>query len=135
MIQLPKSVALIATDFGSLTRGATARRSRIPRQSEKGYAGLRDLGILGQEQQDIEHRQGKLAGGLKLKDEGGRRMTRNGDGVRVVDGPFAEAKEVVGGFFLIEAADYDEAVEISRSCPHLVYGQSIELREVDPIHD
>ncbi len=79
--------------------------------------------------------QGKLAGGLKLKDEGGRRMTRNGDGVRVVDGPFAEAKEVVGGFFLIEAADYDEAVEISRSCPHLVYDQCIELREVDPIHD
>lgn len=79
--------------------------------------------------------QGKLAGGLKLKDEGGRLLKRNGGGVQVVDGPFAEAKEVVGGYFLIEAADYDEAVEISKSCPHLVYSQKIELREVDPIHD
>ena len=79
--------------------------------------------------------EGRLAGGLKLKDEGGRRLTRNGDGVRVVDGPWAEAKEVVGGYFLIEAADYDEAVEISKGCPHLVYSQAIELRQVDPIHD
>ena len=79
--------------------------------------------------------EGKLAGGLKLKDEGGRLLRRNGGAVQVVDGPFAEAKEVVGGFFLIEAADYDEAVEISKGCPHLVYSRSVELREVDPIHD
>lgn len=78
---------------------------------------------------------GQLVGGLKLKDEGGRLLTRNGDGVQVVDGPFVEAKEVVGGYFLIEAADYDEAVEISKSCPHLVYSRSVELRQVDPIHD
>ena len=79
--------------------------------------------------------EGKLAGGLKLKDEGGRHLTRNGDGVRVVDGPWAEAKEVVGGYFLIQAADYDEAVEIAKGCPHLVYSGKVELREVDPIHD
>ena len=79
--------------------------------------------------------EGKLAGGLKLKDEGGRHLTRNGDSVRVVDGPWAEAKEVVGGFFLIEAADYDEAVEIAKGCPHLVFSGTVELREVDPVHD
>ena len=79
--------------------------------------------------------QGKLAGGLKLKDEGGRHLSRNGDGIQVVDGPWAEAKEVVGGFFLIEAADYDEAVEISEGCPHLIYGGKVELREVDPIQE
>ena len=41
----------------------------------------------------------------------------------------------MGGFFLIQAADYDEAVEITKDCPHLVYSGRVELREVDPIHD
>ena len=79
--------------------------------------------------------QGRLTGGQKLKDEGGRVLALNGGEVRVVDGPFAEAKEVMGGFFIIEAADYDEAVEISRTCPHLKYGSRIEVREIDPIHE
>jgi hypothetical protein len=75
---------------------------------------------------------GRLAGGKKLRDEGGRWLTKENGKVRVIDGPFSEANEVIGGFFLINAADYDEAVEISRSCPHLVYGGRIELREVEP---
>lgn len=75
--------------------------------------------------------EGKLAGGLKLKDEGGRELSLSGGQVRVVDGPYTEAKEVVGGYFLIEAADYDEAVEVSKGCPHLKYGSRVELREVD----
>lgn len=79
--------------------------------------------------------EGRLAGGNKLKDEGGRWLSGNNGAVRVVDGPFSEAKEVIGGYFMIRAADYDEAVEISRECPHLHYGGRIELREVDPIHD
>ncbi len=79
--------------------------------------------------------EGKLAGGLKLKDEGGRELSLENDRVRVVDGPYAEAKEVLGGYFLIEAADYDEAVEISKGCPHLEYGSRIVLREVDPLQE
>jgi len=79
--------------------------------------------------------EGRLVGGRKLKDEGGRHMRRVGGEVRVVDGPYAEAKEVLGGYFEIEAADYDEAIAISRECPHLRYGGRIELRQVDPLHD
>jgi len=79
--------------------------------------------------------EGKLAGGLKLADEGGRELSLENDRVRVVDGPYAEAKEVLGGYFLIEAADYDEAVEISKGCPHLEYGSRIVLREVDPLQE
>jgi hypothetical protein len=76
--------------------------------------------------------QGKLSGGAKLRDEGGKHLSgANGD-FRVTDGPFAEAKEVIGGYFTIEAADYDEAVELSKDCPHLKYGGRIELREVEP---
>ena len=79
--------------------------------------------------------EGRLAGANKLKDEGGKSLSRTNGSVRVVDGPFAEAKEVIGGYFVIEAADYEEAVEISRGCPHLAFGGRIELREVDAIHD
>ena len=78
---------------------------------------------------------GQLVGGNKLKDEGGRHLTLQGGNLRVVDGPFAEAKEVMGGYFIIAAADYDAAAALSSSCPHLKYGGRIELREIDPMHD
>lgn len=77
----------------------------------------------------------------QLRSEGryraGEELNRTGrvlrsQGKRVVDGPFTETKEAVGGFFLIEAKDYDEAVSISRGCPHLEYGGEIEIREVIP---
>ena len=47
---------------------------------------------------------GKHKGGHKLVEEGGRVLRREGDRVVVADGPYAEALEVVGGYFLIEAA-------------------------------
>ena len=76
--------------------------------------------------------EGKFAGGQKLRDEGGRHLSGwNGD-FRVTDGPYAEAKEVIGGLFAIKADDYEKAVEIARECPHLKYGGRIELREIEP---
>jgi hypothetical protein len=75
---------------------------------------------------------GKMVGGNKLRDEGGRMLTASGGTLRVTDGPFAEAKEVIGGYFIISADDYDDAVETARSCPHLTYGGRIELRQIEP---
>ena len=75
--------------------------------------------------------QDRLLGGDKLTDEGGRHLRNDGGTIRVTDGPYAEIKEVLGGFFAIKASDYDEAVEISKTCPHLKYGGWIELREID----
>jgi hypothetical protein len=61
------------------------------------------------------------------------RSVRVRDGrTRVVDGPFAEAKEVLGGFNLIEAADMDEAVRIAQSFPWTRVG-CIEVRPVRDI--
>ncbi len=48
----------------------------------------------------------------------------------VTDGPFAEAKEVVGGFYLIEAKDLEEAVKIAHDCPSIKYKGSIEVRPI-----
>ena len=74
---------------------------------------------------------GLLKGGEKLADEPGR-VIRAGNGqVRVTDGPYSETKEVLGGYYIVSAATYDEAVELARDCPHLEYGGTIEVREID----
>lgn len=47
----------------------------------------------------------------------------------VTDGPFAETKEQLGGFYLIECADLDEAIQIAAKCPGSLHG-TVELRPV-----
>jgi hypothetical protein len=49
----------------------------------------------------------------------------------VTDGPYAEAREVIGGLFIVEAGDYDEVVALSQDCPHLEFG-TIEIRQIQP---
>ena len=51
-------------------------------------------------------------------------------GTTVTDGPFIEAKELVGGFSIVRAADYEQALEFARSCPINAMGGSIEVREL-----
>lgn len=51
-------------------------------------------------------------------------------GAEVVDGPFAEAKELVGGYHLVSAGSLEEAVEMARGCPLLEYGMTVEVRPV-----
>lgn len=55
------------------------------------------------------------------------------DGTRLVpsDGPYAEAKDVIGGAFVIEAANVDEAEAVARTSPHLRGRNRIEIRAVD----
>jgi hypothetical protein len=48
----------------------------------------------------------------------------------VTDGPFAESKEAIGGFFIIQADSFEQAVEITKGCPCLEYGQTIEVRAI-----
>jgi hypothetical protein len=47
----------------------------------------------------------------------------------ITDGPFAETKEALGGFYLIEAADLDEAIELAKGCPGANWG-SVEVRPI-----
>lgn len=60
----------------------------------------------------------------------GRVLKKNGSSI--VDGPFTETKEAVGGFYLIEAKSYDEAVKIARDCPHLEFHGEVEVHETIP---
>ena len=75
---------------------------------------------------------GKLKGGFKLTDTAVRHMTRADNRVVVADGPYAEAKDAIGGLFVLDAADMAEAEAMAQSCPHLDLGW-IELRQVDDL--
>ena len=69
-----------------------------------------------------------------LKDRG-QPLEKTGKVVRgpqktVTDGPYTEAKDLVGGFTIVEARDIDQAVELSRGCPIFDGGGSVEVRPV-----
>lgn len=53
---------------------------------------------------------------------------RNGDTV-ISDGPFADTKEILGGYYLVDVADLDAAVELAARMPNIEYG-SVEVRPV-----
>ena len=73
---------------------------------------------------------GKLVNAEKLKDnEGFLLSTKNGQ--VIVDGPFAETKETIGGFFIISAENLDEAIEIAKESPGMTQGGMLELREIE----
>jgi len=74
--------------------------------------------------------QDRIALGKKLKDGEGQVLRKNGGKPSVTDGPYVEAKEVMGGFFVIEADSYEQAVEVAKTCPHMDFG-SIEIRAVE----
>jgi hypothetical protein len=67
----------------------------------------------------------------RLAEDTGRVIrAQRGGPPRAADGPYSETKEVLGGFYTIEAANYDEAVQRSLDHPHLEYGGTIEVRQV-----
>jgi hypothetical protein len=68
--------------------------------------------------------------GKRLGDDHGR-VLRSKDGKpQATDGPYSETKEVLGGYYTIEAASYDEAVQLSLDHPQLEYGGSIAIRQL-----
>ncbi|SRR5258706_5041233 len=72
--------------------------------------------------------QGKALSGHPLQNEG--KIVSGKKGKTVADGPFAESKEAIGGYFYLQVADVNEAVEIARQCPGLEYGAMVEVRPV-----
>ncbi len=108
MLILSEDPALVATEDD--------RKLAVQRVGE--YA----MGLLGD---------GVLTGGSPLRQEAKKIRTREG-AQRVLDGPFAESKEVIAGYFLIEAPDIDAAVAIAARCPNTEFG-SVEVREIVPM--
>jgi hypothetical protein len=64
----------------------------------------------------------------------GGKLVSGANGKNVVDGPYTEGKEVVGGYFIINAKDLDEAVAISKGCPDFERDGSVQVRQVMKIN-
>ncbi len=106
-------------EFAYLYRGGT--RPESPQQAQqvmqKWIAWMKDLaehGHMVDRGQPLE-RSGKIVQGANKS---------------VIDGPFAEAKDVVGGFTLIKANDISEAAELAKNCPILERGGHVEVRPI-----
>jgi hypothetical protein len=76
--------------------------------------------------------EGRLRGGGQLRPAQEARTVRGrGGDTRILEGPFAEAKEVIAGWMVIEADSLDEAVKIAADCPNVSVG-SVQVREGVP---
>jgi hypothetical protein len=77
---------------------------------------------------DRLRKEGRLVGADELADGG--RTVRVRDGQFVIDGPYTETKDAIGGYYQIEAADEAEAAEIAKDCPVLGHGGFVEVRGI-----
>jgi hypothetical protein len=75
--------------------------------------------------------EGKFKGGGPLAHQGRRLISKT----EVIDGPFAESKEAIAGFFIIRAGSLAEAEETAKGCPGLDFGQTVEVRAMVPEPD
>jgi hypothetical protein len=107
------------SEFVYLYRGGEAGRSpeRMQQMMQKWMAWLKELGEKGhiKDQGQPLERAGKLVRGKQKT---------------VTDGPFPEAKDIVGGYTLIEARDLEQAVELSKGCPIFEVEGAVEVRPV-----
>lgn len=78
-----------------------------------------------------EENASRVSGGEKLKDGEGVVLRRRGSALERADGPFVEAREILGGYFVAQAESLADAEALARTCPHLDFG-SIEIREMEP---
>jgi len=104
------------------------RRSRSDAEGRAVYermlkfgAGLKERGLL------------LASESLKSQTDAVRLQVRGGRS-QVVDGPFSEAKEMVGGFFLVDCKTRDEAVAIAAACPAAEWC-TVEVRELGPCYE
>ena len=72
--------------------------------------------------------QGKIKGAEPLESDG--KIVSGKNGQKVSDGPFAESKEAIGGYFRLQVNNPDEALQIAKECPLLEYGLKVEVRPV-----
>jgi hypothetical protein len=103
------------------------RAERTPEEAERVYAQMVRFG------EDLAAR-GLLRASESLRsDTHGVRVSVRDGRRALVDGPFAESKEMVGGFFLLECETRDAAVAIASACPAAEWA-AVEVREVAPCH-
>lgn len=104
------------------------RATRTEAQGREVYARMQIFG-------EGLRKQGKLLAVESLASQASAVRVSQVDGhSRVLDGPFSEAKEMVGGFFLIDCATQNEAVAIAQQCPAAEWA-TVEVRSLAPCFD
>jgi len=104
------------------------RATRTEAQGREVYARMQAFG-------EGLRKQGKLLAVESLASQASAVRVSLVDGhSRVLDGPFSEAKEMVGGFFLIDCATLNEAVAIAQQCPAAEWA-TVEVRSLAPCFD
>jgi hypothetical protein len=111
------------SEFTYLFRGrdTSASPEQMQKTMEKWVAWFKDLGAKGHIKDPgnpLEHTGKVVKGKQKI----------------VNDGPYAEAKDVVGGYIVVNANDLDQAVELSKGCPILEAGGSVEVRPIQKLN-
>lgn len=111
------------SEFTYLFRGrdTTLSPEQMQKTMEKWVAWFKDLGAKGHLKDSghpLEHTGKVVSGKQKV----------------VNDGPYAEAKDVVGGYIFVEAKDLAHAVELSKGCPILEAGGSVEVRPIQKMN-
>ena len=107
-----------------------AREQRESRSEDEGRALYDEMVRFGE---GLAARGQLLASRSLRPDKHGVRLQRRGGKPVLRDGPFAESKEMVGGFFLIDCADRAEAIAIAGQCPAARFA-SVEVRECAPCY-
>jgi len=74
---------------------------------------------------------GQFVGADRLQDGG--KVLRGTGGATVTDGPFAETKEIVGGYVIISADNLAKAAEIAKGCPGFAFGTIVEVRPIEQL--
>jgi hypothetical protein len=70
----------------------------------------------------------RCLGGAHLQPAETATTVRSGGGSLIIDGPFADTKEVLGGYFVFEASDLDEVLEVAQRIPAVRLGGTVEVR-------
>jgi len=102
------------------------RRERSQAEGEDLYRQMTDYAMKLKEQQ-------LLVAVNSLREAAVRVNVRNGKS-NVIDGPFTEARELVGGFFLLNVTSREEALRIARECP-AAHWATVEVRETGPCYE
>lgn len=110
-----------------ITEQRTDRESRTPDEGRALYAEMSAFG-------ERLSASGQLLASESLRpDRYGIRVQIRDDRPQLRDGPFAETREMVGGFFLIECSDRAEALALAQACPAARFA-SVEVRECAPCY-
>ena len=106
----------------------------IVKASKDSEAGVmpseRELTEMGQYNEQLAKSGALLAGEGLHPSSKGKRVRFTGNQRTVIDGPFAETKELVAGFWLLKAASMDEAVALIKRAPNAFEGAELEIRQV-----